>query len=159
MKLNTKALADVEIGIPIIQEGVYHARIVGDKIQVKPNKAGDGNNLVVQYRILDPIVLLHKDGKEIENKGQIVSTRHYSLVPTPDYDPDQAMKELAVAIKHPPEKDLELDDLKDKLVMVKIVYRDTRKDEKTGREYPPSNEVSRVTPMPEDDTFMPPPFG
>jgi hypothetical protein len=155
MKLNTKALADVEIGIPLITEGVYHARIVKEKLQVKPNKRGDGNNLVVQYKILDNPVHLHKDGKEIENKGQVVSTRHYSLVPTPDYDPDQNMKELAVAIKNPPDKDLEVEDLGDKLVMVKIIVKPARTGD-DGKTYPEGNEVQRVTPVKDDDTFTTP---
>jgi hypothetical protein len=155
MKLNTKALADVEIGIPLIAEGVYHARIVKEKLQVKPNKRGDGNNLVVQYKILDNPVYLHKDGKEIENKGQVVSTRHYSLVQTADYDPDQNMKELAVAIKNPPDKDLEVEDLGDKLVMVKIIVKPARKGD-DGKDYPEGNEVQRVTPVKDDDTFTTP---
>ncbi len=156
MILNTKPLANIELGIPIIVEGVYHGRI--DKVEVKPNKRGDGNNLVVQYRILDNPVVGHKKGEAIENKGQIVNTRHYSLVATPDYDPDKNMKELAVAIKNPPEADLTVEALLNKLVMLKIEVRDKRKDEATGKEYDESNEVRRVTPVPEDDTFSPPPF-
>lgn len=158
MKLNQKALAEVELGIPVVAEGVYHARIVGEKVQIKPNKRGDGNNLIVQYKILDNPVILHKDGKEITNKGQIVSTRYYSLTPTPDYDPDQNMKELAVATKLPEGEDLTEDYIKDKLVMVKLVVKEKRRDEETGREYPISNEVQRVSPVPPDDTFTAPPF-
>lgn len=156
MKLNTKALADVEIGIPVIAEGVYHARI--DKVEVKANKGKDGNNLVLTVKILDNPVLTHKEGKEIENKGQIVCSRYVSLKPTPDYDPDRRLKELAVAIKHPPEADLGVEDLKGKLCMVKMVHRDRRKDEDTGKEYPESNDIARFTPMEDDDTFTPPPF-
>lgn len=156
MKLNTKALADVEIGIPVITEGVYHARI--DKVEVKPNKGGDGNNLVLVVKILDNPVLTHKEGKEIENKGQIVMSRYVSLKPTPDYDPDQRLKELAVAIKHPAEADLEVEHLKNQMVMVKVTYRDARKDDATGKEYPASNDIARFTPVKDDDTFAPPPF-
>lgn len=157
MKLNTKRLAEVEIGIPIVAEGVYHAKMA--KVEVKPNKKGDGNNLVIMFKVLDNPVYLHKDGAEIENKGQIVCTRHFSLVPTPDYDPDQAMKELAVAIALPEDEDLEVEKLLGKVVMVKMAHRDVRKDDATGKEYPESNDIKRVTPVPEDDTFTPPPFG
>lgn len=156
MILNTKRLKDVEIGFPVIAEDLYHAKIV--KPLVKPNKAGDGNNLVVQFKILDNPLRLHKDGSEIENKGQLVLTRYFSLTPTPDYDPDKAMKELAVAIRHPEDADLQLEDLEGKMVIVKLTHRPAGKDDKTGKEYGESNEVKRVTPVPEEDTFTPPPF-
>lgn len=156
MKLNTKALADVEIGIPIIAEGIYHARI--DKVEIKSNKRGDGNNLVLQFKILDNPIFLYKDNKEIENRGQVVSTRYIGLVPSEKRDPNQDLKELAVAIKHPPESDLNESDLKDKLVMVKIGWKDKSKDEKSGKEYPAGNEVLRITPVPDEDHFTAPPF-
>lgn len=155
MKLNTKSLEQVEIGIPIVAEGIYHARI--DKAEVKPNKRGDGNNLVVQFKILDNPLTLHKTGATIENKGQVVNTRHFSLVPTPDYDPDKSMKELAVAIKLPKENDLNVEDLKDKIVMVKMEYK-AESDKPGGGKYPDGNEIKRVTPVPEEDSFTPPPF-
>lgn len=156
MKLNTKALADVELGIPLIADGVYHLRI--DKVELKANKRGDGNNLVVMFRVLDNPVVLRKDGSEIRNNGQVVSTRHFSLVPTPDYDPDKAMKELAVAIKLPEGSDLNVEDLKDKIVMGKVEYK-TPTEAKDGKPaYPEGWEVRRVTPVPAEDTFTPPPF-
>lgn len=156
MKLNTKGLANVEIGIPIIAEGVYHARI--DKKEVKTNKTGDGNNLVLMFRILDNPVFSFKDGREIVNNGQCVCTRYFSLKPTDDYDPDKAMKELAVAIKLPEDADLNLEDLDAKIVMVKIEHKSEEKDAKTGKIYPEGNDIKRVTPVPDDDNFTPPPF-
>jgi len=156
VKLNVKSLKDVEIGIPIIAEGVYHARI--DKVGLKENNKGDGNNLVIMYRILDNSVYGYKDGKEIVNRGQVCVTRNYSMVPTPDYDPDKAMKELAVAVKHPPEDDLEDSHLLNKIVMIKVEHKEEQKDTKTGKTYPEGNDVRRVTPLPDDDTFTPPPF-
>ena len=156
MKLNTKILKDVEIGLPIIAEGVYHAKIT--KVEIKPNKAGDGNNLAIQFKVLDNPVLLHKDGAEIENKGQVVMIRNFSLVPTPNYDPDRSMKELAVAIRLPDDEDLNDSDLLDKVVMIKVAHKPEEKDEKTGKTYPEGNDVKRVSPVPEDDTFTPPPF-
>lgn len=156
MKLNQKALADVEIGFPVISEGVYHARL--DKPEIKDNKLKDGKNLLLKMTILDNPVTLHKDGKEIENKGRIKLTRYVSLKPTPDYDPDERLKEIAVAIKHPVEADLNEEDIEGKLCMVKLSYRPEReKEDKTGK-YPESNEIDRITPIPEGDTFIAPPF-
>ncbi len=156
MKLNTKSLAQVEIGIPVISDGLYHARI--EDAEVKPNKAGTGNNLAAKFKILDPVLTLHKDGSEIANKGQFVMMRHFSLVPTPDYDPDKAMKELAVAIRHPEDADLELSDLKGKVVMVKVAYKPEQAEERagvpTGKTYPEGNDIKRITPLAEDDNFQ-----
>lgn len=156
MKLNTKALAEVEIGIPVIQEGVYHARL--DKVEIKPNKAGNGSNLYIMVKVLDNPVMLKSDGKEIENKGQVVCSRYISLQPSDTYDPNKILKELAVAINHPADQDLEETHLKDKIVMVKIGWQDKRKDETSGKEYPASNTIDRFTPVPAEDTFTPPPF-
>ena len=155
MKLNTKSLVGIEIGIPVISEGLYHARM--EDPTVKPNKAGTGQNLAIKFKVLDPVVTLHKDGSEIVNKGQIVMTRHFSMVPTPDYDPDKALKELAVAIRHPEEADLELEDLKGKVVMIKVAYKPEQDEERggvsTGKKFPEGNDVKRVSPLPEDDNF------
>lgn len=156
MKLNTKALKEVEIGIPIIQEGVYHARL--DKVELKPNKAGDGQNLYIMVKVLDNPVQSKVDGKEIQNQGQVVCSRYISMQSTDTYDPNKALKELAVAINHPENEDLEETHLKDKIVMVKIGWQDKRKDEKTGKEYAASNTIDRFTPVPAEDTFTPPPF-
>lgn len=161
MKLNTKSLVDVVLGIPSIAEGLYHAIMA--KVEVKPNKKGDGNNLVVQYKILDNPVSLFADGKAIENKGQLVCTRHYSLLPTTDYDPDTAMKELAVAIGHPADQDLELAHLqafsaRRGIVMVKVEHKPEDKDEKTGKTYPAGNDIRRVSPVPPEDQFTAPPI-
>jgi len=155
MKLNTKPLSEIEIGIPVLVAGTYHAKV--HKKEIKANKAGDGNNLMIMVKILDNPVMTH-GGKETENKGQCVCTRHISLKPTPDYDPDQKVKELAVAFKHPPEQDFGLEDITEDVIMVKLSVRDVRKDEATGREYPISNEIDRFTPVSDDDTFTTPPF-
>jgi hypothetical protein len=156
MKLNTKALADVEIGIPVIADGVYHARM--EKPEVKANKTGDGNNLVIMFRILDNPVFLRKDGKEIANNGQVVNTRYFSLKPTDNYDPDKNLKELAVAIRHPADKDLDVEDLKDKVVMIKVEYKEATEAKDGKKGYPEGNDIRRITPVPEDDTFQLPPF-
>ncbi len=158
MKLNKKALAEVEIGFPVIAAGVYHARL--DKPEIKDNKQKDGQNLVLKLTILDNPIMLHKDGKEIENKGRVKLSRYVSMKPTDDYDPDERMKELAIAIKHPPENDLLLEDLENKMVMVKVSYRPERakKPEEGGGTYPESNEIDRISPVPPEDPFQMPPF-
>lgn len=160
MKLNVKALKEVEIGIPIITKGIYHARIEDPKVE--PNKRGDGNNLVLKFRILDNPVVLHKDGKEIVNNGQVVIMRYFGLTPSEKRDPDKDMKELAVAIKNPPEADLNVDDLKDKVVMIGVEYKAAEEGDANAtppkKAYPEGNEIKRITPLKEDDTFTPPPF-
>jgi len=156
MKLNVKSLADVEIGFPVIAEGTYHAKIVS--AEVKPNKTGDGNNLVVQFLVLDTEVLTHGKGLPIANKGQLKLTRYFSLKPTADYDPDTAVKELQVAIRKPAEEDLSSEELPNKIVMIKVAHKPAEKDPRTGKEYPEGNDIKRVTPVPEDDGFQPPPF-
>lgn len=155
MKLNVKTLADVEIGLPVLTPGVYHARL---KAEVVANKAGTGNNLKVSAKILDNPVTLQKEGKEIQNKGQVLAFRHISLVPTDDYDPDKTLKELAVAIKLDPTADLNVEDLDGKTVNVKLSFEDESKDATSGKTYPPKNNIDRFTPIKDDDTFTVPPF-
>lgn len=150
MKLNTKSLAEVEIGIPVLAAGVYHARM--EKIEVKPNKRGDGNNLYIMFRVMDPEVPMHKDGSVVKNTGQCCISRYFSLTPSDSYDPDKAMKELAVAINLPPVSDLNVEDLANKLVNIKVAYKAAE------GAYQEGNDVQRVTPIKTDDAFTPPPF-
>ena len=150
MKLNVKSLAEVEIGFLVIAPGIYHARI--EKVEVKPNKAGTGNNLSVMFKVLDPTVTLNKDGSTQANKGNVIVSRYYSLVPTDNYDPDKNLKELAVAIKLAPEKDLNVEDLLLKIVNIKVTHKPAEGTYQDG------NDVARVTPIKDDDMFTPPPF-
>lgn len=160
MKLNVKSLKEVEIGIPVIANGIYHARIEDPKVE--PNKRGDGNNLVLKFRVLDNPVVIHKEGKELVNNGQVVIVRYIGLTPSEKRDPDKDMKELAVAIKNPPEADLNVDDLKDKIVMIKVEHKPATVADPNAnpptKAYPEGNEIRRITPLKEDDTFTPPPF-
>jgi hypothetical protein len=144
MKLNTKSLVDVEIGMPIFAEGNYHAKV--DAAKVEPNKAKDGNNLTVTIVLLDP-VLLRKDGTEVENKGRYKLTRRISLKPTDNYDPNTMLKELAIAIGHPVEEDLTVEDIVGKTCMVQLVVRPAE------GQYAESNDIRRFTKQPADDTF------
>ena len=150
MKLNVKSLAEVEIGFLVVAPGIYHARI--EKVEVKPNKAGTGNNLSVMFKVLDPTVTLNKDGSTQANKGNVIVSRYYSLVPTDNYDPDKNLKELAVAIKLAPEKDLNVEDLLLKIVNIKVTHKHAEGTYQEG------NDVARVTPIKDDDMFTPPPF-
>ena len=118
---------------------------------------------IVKFRVLDPVLVMHKDGREVENKGQMVLTRYFSMVPTENYDPDKSVKELAVAIKHPPEQDLEVENLDGKIVMIKVEYKAatvlTDAEKAQGKKaYGEGNDIKRVTPVPEDDQFTVPPF-
>ena len=143
MKLNTQNLKNVEIGIPVITDAVYFASIM--KAEVKENKSRTGNNLFLQFRVLDPVVQTH-DGREITNRGQVVLSRYISLVPTDDYDPDKNLKELAVAIGIPEGGDLNLEDLQGKKLKLKVVYRPAE------GQYNESNDVKRFLPIkPEDN--------
>ena len=143
-KLNTKALKEIELGIPVIASAVYFASI--SKAELKPNKSNTGNNLYLLFKIADPIVTKH-DGTEVINRGQVVVSRYISLVPTDDYDPNIALKELAVAIGVPEGEDLNLEDLKDKKLKLKIAYREAQ------GQYGESNDVKRFLPLKPEDNF------
>ena len=144
MKLNTKSLQEVEIGMPLLAEGSYH--VIIDSAEIKPNKAKDGNNLVVVAKINDPVVLT-KEGKELTNKGRFKFTRRISLKPTADYDPDTMIKELAVAVNHDVTQDFNTEDLPGKKCMIAMVVRPAENG------YPESNDVRRFTKRPDDDSF------
>lgn len=120
MKLNTRALSEVESGFPIIADGTYNAKI--HKVEVKPNKAGTGNNLKLLLQITDQTVVNY-EGKEMQNRNNIFVTRYISLVPTDDYDPDRNLKELATAIGLPADEDLTTEALAGKELRVKVAYK------------------------------------
>lgn len=155
MKLNTAPLSGIELGTPVIQEGVYHASI---RAELKPNKSGDGHNLNLSAKVLDSPVYLFDDGKEIENKGQVMVFRTMSLKATEKYDPNKNLKELAVAIGLGAEDDLNIEDLQDKTVMIKVSHRGAETDPSSGRTYKARNEIDRFSPVSEDDPFEAPPF-
>ena len=149
MKLNTTNLADVELGQPVFAEGTYHALI--KNAEVKPNKQNTGNNLVLEYALTEPI-LLGKDGKEHQNKGKYALTLYVSLVPKDNYDPNQRLKELSLAIGNAESDDLELDQLKGKPVMVKLGIKAAEGQYREG------NEIQRTTKRSADDMFQDPPL-
>ena len=148
MKLNTAPLQEIEYGMPVIAAGTYFGKIDETKIELKNNKAGTGQNLLIPVTIITKDLLTF-DGRPIENKGQIKLTQYVSLVPTTNYNPDQRLKEIAVACKVPEDKqDFELTDIRG-FVKVKIGYH------KPEGQYGDSNSIDRFLPIKDSDNFNP----
>lgn len=150
MKLNTKSLTEVEIGFLVVTPGIYHARI--EKSEVKANKAGTGHNLYLMFKVLDPEVTLNKDGSIVKNKGNIIASRYIALTPADNYDPDQKIKELALAIGHDMTQDFQESDALNKIVNIKLSYKAAE------GQYQEGNDVDRITAIKPDDTFTEPMF-
>jgi hypothetical protein len=149
MKLNTKSLKDVEIGVPVIADGVYFAKRM--KVEVKPNKAGTGNNLVVQLKLLNE-TLMSRAGEPLTNRGQFVFTTWIGLVASENYDPNQRIKELALASgKGKDDEDFSVDDIAE-FFKVKIGYQEA------SGQYQASNTVARFYAIKPEDKFTPPDF-
>lgn len=150
MKLNTKPLKDIEIGMPVIAAGTYFARIEQPR-EVKPNKKGTGNNLLLKCRILDPEIVTF-DGKKLENKGQLLLTAYISLEQTADYDPNQRIKELALASGLPEDgEDFGTEDIAE-YVKVKVGFR------AADAKYKESNSIDRFYAVKPEDNFTAPSF-
>lgn len=151
MILNQKKLQDIQLGVPVLPTGVYFAKIIKGDVALKPQKNGQGQNLVVPVQILNDNLLTH-DGKNIVNRGQIKLRSYISLVEKNGYDPDQKLKELAVACKVPADKtDFELEDIGG-FVKVSLTYNAA-----TGQ-FQESNSVDRFHPIKDDEVFNPPAF-
>ena len=120
MKLNTRALSEVESGFPVIADGTYTVKI--HKAEVKQNKANTGNNLKLVFQVTDDPVI-DRNGKELTNRNNVFVSRYISLVPTDDYDPDRNLKELATAIQLPKDEDLRSEDLVGKVVKIKVTFK------------------------------------
>ena len=148
MKLNTAPLSSIEYGIPTIADGVYFVRMITEKVGLKPNKAGTGNNVVVAVKVVDPVVMT-REGKPVENRGQFEYSRYISLVSTAEYTPDKMLKELAIALAVPADKeDFELADIQG-YCKAKIVYK------KAEGQYPDGNEIKGFYPIKDSDNFTP----
>lgn len=144
MQLNTTPLSQIELRSPVLADGSYHAKIV--KKEVRPNTAKTGNNLFLEFQVVDPI-LTKLDGSQVENSGNATYTRFVSLVPTAKYDPNKALKELALALKLPADKEnFELEDIQG-YVIVKMKYRPAE------GQYQESNDIAGFLPV--EDTFSP----
>jgi hypothetical protein len=155
MKLNTKNLKDIEIGRPVLSKGTYFARRRSAKIE--PNKAKTGNNLVIEFQVLNDELVTH-DGNKVDNRGQCVYTRWISLVPTDKYDPDQAIKELALASGRDKDddRDFGLEDIAE-FMKIGLSVRAAGPD-KDGIQRPASNDIDRFYPITPADNFTPPAF-
>lgn len=145
MKLNTKSLADVEVGFPIIADGVYFAQL---KVDTKENKQKDGTNLVVVAKILDETLLRRDTGEEFVNKGMVL-TRYVSLKETESYDPNQMLKRLALAVGHQSD-DITLEDLDGQYCKVQVVYKPAADG------YGDGNDIKSFFAISDEDDFNPP---
>lgn len=144
MKLNTTPLTNIELRSPVLADGSYHAQIIAK--EVKPNSAKTGNNLFLEFKVVDPI-LTKRDGSQVENNGNATYSRHISLVPTAKYNPDKQLKELAVALKVPADKqDFDLEDVQG-YVMIKLKYKPA------DGQYMEGNDIVGFLPC--EDTFSP----
>lgn len=146
MKLNQKSLGDVQVGQPVIAEGTYFAKL---STEIKENSKKTGDNLFVTAKILDETLRKYGDNEEFQNRG-IKITRCVSLAPTEKYDPDEAVKRLAMAVGHEGE-DVERSDIEGKYCKVFIVF-------KPGTDAYPNdgNDISRFVKITEADGFNPP---
>ena len=149
MKLNTAPLQEIEYGMPVLAEGTYFGKIDNSKVALKPQKGGAGNNLIVPVTIISTDLLTF-DGKPVENRGQIKLTQYVSLVKTENYNPDQRLKEIAVACLVPAEKeDFEISDIRG-YIKVKVAYN------KPQGQFGDSNSIARFLPIKDSDNFNPP---
>jgi hypothetical protein len=144
MKLNTKSLADVTLGTPLLTEGTYFGKVL--KADVKQNSKKTGNNLAVEVQVLDQEVVERDSGKVLQNTGGFRLFRYISLVPTETYDPNRNLKELAVACGLPEDlEDLDSNDLLEKVCKVVI------KKKPADGQYAEGNDISGFKPVGEDE--------
>lgn len=125
MGLNTKNLKEVETSQPVIEDGLYHARL---KCEQQENKAKTGMNLVVDHEIIDPAN--RKDtGEPVGRK--IIIRQYVSLVETEKYDPNENLRRIAEAIGHNLEEELEESHINGAVCRVKV---GSESDEKYGEQ-------------------------
>lgn len=142
MKLNSKPLADIETGFPILAEGPYF--VVIENAEAKPNKAGTGHNMNITLKVLNPQVTKYGTGELVENNG-LKLFYQFSLVPTDKWDPDTKIRQIADAIGHPLDEDLELHHLKGKQCKAIVKYRAAE------GQYPEKCEVTRLAEIDETE--------
>ena len=146
MKLNSTNLSEIKLGQPVLAEGVYFAKL---SVAVSPNKAKTGNNLVVTAKLLDETVVRREDGEEIENKG-IKITRYISLVPTDNYNPDESLKQLALAVGMEDPSEVNTEDIDGKCTKVMLAYSPA--NDRFGE----SNDLKRFLKIVPEDGFNEP---
>ena len=161
MKLNTKSLADVQLGTPLLAEGMYFVRIRPDGVKVEPNRNKDGQVLKLTLNILNETVNSYEDNKELDNhNGNMTLWGNISLTETLNedgsvrYDPNIRLKEIGLAIGMAEEdlEDLEVADLQGSCCKVQLKHRPA----KDG--YNAANEIGRYLPIAADDDFEEPAF-
>lgn len=165
MKLASgETLAQTELGVAILPAGIYFSRI--DSVEVKRNKAGDGDNLFVHHTLLSnaegDIAFEAIDGKVIENRGQFKLTDCVCLTVKGGYTEDmlnQNLKRYALAIGLAEDEDLHVEEkhfaavgessrpLPGVHVKVKLKVR-----EKTDK-WPARNEIDKVYAIKDVDNF------
>jgi hypothetical protein len=160
MKLNVNSLADVQLGTPLLAEGLYFVRIRPDGVKVEPNKKGDGNNLNLTLQVLNDEVFTYEDNKPVANTNhQLTLWDIVSLKETFDesgnlrYSPDKRLKELGIAVGMGEDVvDIDTSDLVGKCCKINLKHRPSQDG------YNPKNEVSRYLPISDSDEFESPPL-
>jgi hypothetical protein len=148
MKLNTKPLADIPLGTPVIADGVYFAMM---DAEVKPNRDGDNQVIHVKYKVIEPEIVIRDSGKVIANPGN-VNIMRYVAFPKDESDEESVdrynrqVKELAIAGgSNEAVDEVELSDLQNKIVKVKVGY-EAAKDN-----WPERNRAVFTTPLAEGE--------
>lgn len=160
MKLNTKSLADVQLGTPLLAETTYFVRIRPQGTKVEPNQKKTGQVLVLVLQILDDEVTNYETNETVSNATKQFTLWHrISLTETFDekgelkYDPNVRLKELAIACGLPADEDLDLSDILGRSLKVQL------KHEPAKDGYSAKNVVSRLLPITDADDFVEPAFG
>lgn len=153
MKLNTKPLQDIEIGMMVLEDKqTLFARI--GKAVVKPAKDKPGNTLHVPLLVVDNEVMKRGHGENaaemVPNPGNLNFTFYVGMTPSDNYDPNKKLKEIAIAIKKEDTENLDLDDIVEG-TYIKIV---TKFEPKKGQ-YPDRNSVVGLRPITDEDNFDP----
>lgn len=150
MKLNTKRLQDIEYGLPVLEDKQVLFARVAEKTYGPSKKNPSSNTLKTVFQIVDPQVV-KRGGDIIENKGNLKFAYYIGGTPSANYDPDSKLKELAVALGVPEDKeDFELDD-----IVVGTFLKIVIKFEPADGQYPDRNSVNGVRPIKPEDQFDP----
>ena len=146
MPLNTKNLTDVEVTQPIVEDGLYHARVTAKE---EPNKVKDGTNLVLDIELIDENICRRDNGEQIE---RVIRLRHWtSLKRTEKYDPDENLRKLADGFGVDLTEtggNVEIDHFHEQVVQVQLGY------EAASEKYGESNRVIKF--LPKSDDFIDP---
>lgn len=155
MDLNTTPLSQIDREVfPLLAEGVYFVECT--EAEVKPKKTGDGNNLLLVFKVLDEYVTT---AKNVEQKNNGYTLRQYVSLTAKQgssYNPDQQLALLADAISGfgqpglaDPDR-LQLEDLKGACLKLKVgIQQATDK-------FDAQNTIKGWLPITENDNFVKP---